>query len=168
MNNLSFPSITTQVLYLAMVFILLVIPRALQKYRLPAPLTCFAIGMITVLWISDFSNDDTLSFLAALGISSLFLFAGLEVDLHDLKKGFWPLLNHLFIRCLVIAGFTWVGMHYLHFSMQISGLLSLALLTPSTGFILESLHGLDLDDNEEFWVKSKAIAGELLALLLLF
>lgn len=168
MNNLSFPSITTQVLYLAMVFILLVIPRALQKYRLPAPLTCFAIGMFTVIWISDYSNDNTLSFLAALGISSLFLFAGLEVDLGELKKGFWPLMNHLLIRCLVIAGFTWAGMHYLDFSMQISGLLALALLTPSTGFILESLHGIDLDDNEEFWVKSKAIAGELLALLLLF
>lgn len=168
MNNLSFPSITTQVLYLAMVFILLVIPRALQKYRLPAPLSCFAIGMFTVIWIADYSHDDTLSFLAALGISSLFLFAGLEVDLRELKKGFWPLMNHLLIRCLVIAGFTWVGMHYLDFSMQISGLLALALLTPSTGFILESLHGIDLDDNEEFWVKSKAIAGELLALLLLF
>lgn len=168
MNNLSFPSITTQVLYLAMVFILLVIPRALQKYRLPAPLSCFAIGMFTIIWIADYSHDDTLSFLAALGISSLFLFAGLEVDLRELKKGFWPLMNHLLIRCLVIAGFTWVGMHYLDFSMQISGLLALALLTPSTGFILESLHGIDLDDNEEFWVKSKAIAGELLALLLLF
>lgn len=168
MNNLSFPSVTEQVLYLLIVFILLVIPRALQKYRLPAPLTCFAIGMMTVIWVSDYSHDSTLSFLAALGISSLFLFAGLEVDLHDLKKGFWPLINHLFIRCLVIAGFTWVGMHYLHFSLQISGLIALALLTPSTGFILESLHALDLDENEEFWVKSKAIAGELLALLLLF
>lgn len=168
MNNLSFPSITEQVLYLAIVFILLVIPRALQKYRLPAPLTCFAIGMMTVLWVSDYSHDSTLSFLAALGISSLFLFAGLEVDLNDLKKGFWPLIKHLLIRCLVIAGFTWTGMHYLNLSLQVSGLIALALLTPSTGFILESLHALDLDENEEFWVKSKAIAGELLALLLLF
>ena len=59
-------------------------------------------------------------------------------------------------------------MSYFDFSLQISGLIALALLTPSTGFILESLSGIDLDKNEEFWVKSKAIAGELLALLLLF
>ena len=168
MNNLSISDITQPVLYLAIVFILLVIPRALQKYRLPAPLTCFALGMITVFGIADYSHDTTLSFLAALGISSLFLFAGLEVDMHDLKKGFWPLLSHLFIRCLVIIGFTWIGMHYLQYSLQVAGLIALALLTPSTGFILESLSGLDIDDDKIFWVKSKAIAGELLALLLLF
>ena len=124
--------------------------------------------MVTVFYVADYSQDTTLSFLAALGISSLFLFAGLEVDMHELKKGFWPLLNHLIVRCLAIFGFTWVGISYFHFSFQVSGLIALALLTPSTGFILESLHGLGLDENEEFWVKSKAIAGELLALLLLF
>lgn len=168
MNDFSFASISDQVLYLSIVFILLVFPRAMQKYNIPAPLTCFALGMVTVFGIADYSHDTTLSFLAALGISSLFLFAGLEVDIQELKKGFWPLLNHLFIRCLAIAGFTWVGINYFDFSLQISGLIALALLTPSTGFILESLSGLDLDKNEEFWVKSKAIAGELLALLLLF
>ena len=168
MNDIALSDISSQVLYLSMVFILLVIPRALQKYRIPAPLSCFALGMITLFAIADYSHDTTLSFLGALGISSLFLFAGLEVDIKELKKGFWPLVNHLFVRCIVIFGFTWVGMHYFHFSMQVAGLIALALLTPSTGFILESLHGLGLDENEEFWVKSKSIAGELLALLLLF
>jgi Kef-type K+ transport system membrane component KefB len=147
---------------------LLVFPRALQKYRIPAPLTCFVLGMYTVLGVADYSQDTTLSFLAALGISSLFLFAGLEVDLHELKKGFWPLLQHLFVRCLAILGFTLVGVSYFNFSVQVSGLIALALLTPSTGFILESLANLGLDEQERFWVKSKAIAGELLALLLLF
>lgn len=168
MNGYSLESITSQVLYLAIVFILLVFPRALQKYRIPAPLTCFVLGMVTVFGIADYSHDATLSFLAALGISSLFLFAGLEVDFHDLKKGFWPLLSHLFARCIGIFGFTWLGINFLNFNIQVSGLIALALLTPSTGFILESLSGLGLDDNEKFWVKSKAIAGELLALLLLF
>ncbi|MFW5432163.1 MAG: cation:proton antiporter [Methylophilaceae bacterium] len=168
MTDFSLPDLPEQVIYLAIVFILLVFPRALQKFRIPAPITCFALGMITVFGIADYSHDITLSFLAALGISSLFLFAGLEVDMHDLKKGFWPLLSHLFIRCLVIFGFTWLGMHYLQYSVQVAGLIALALLTPSTGFILESISALDLDDNEIFWVKSKAIAGELLALLLLF
>ncbi len=168
MTNLTFPNITEQVIYLAIVFVLLVFPRALQKYNIPAPLSCFAIGMATVFGIADYSHDTTLGFLAALGISSLFLFAGLEVDLHDLKKGFWPLLSHLFISCLMIAGFTWVGMNFFDFTIQISGLIALAVLTPSTGFILESLSNINLDENEIFWVKSKAIAGELLALLLLF
>lgn len=88
MNEFSFASISDQVLYLSIVFILLVFPRALQKYNIPAPLTCFALGMITVFGIADYSHDTTLSFLAALGISSLFLFAGLEVDIQELKKVF--------------------------------------------------------------------------------
>ncbi|MBO7941939.1 hypothetical protein JTP77_039500, partial [Streptomyces sp. S9] len=46
--------------------------------------------------------------------------------------------------------------------------LALALLTPSTGFILDSLARLGLDEEERFWVTSKAIAGELLALVALF
>ena len=168
MSDISLSALSSQVLYLAIVFILLVFPRALQKYRIPAPLTCFALGMITVFAVADYSNDTTLSFLAALGISSLFLFAGLEVNMQELRKGFWPLLNHLFVRCLAISGFTWVGIYYFDLSIQVSGLVSLALLTPSTGFILESISGLDLTESEAFWVKSKSIAGELLALLLLF
>lgn len=168
MSDISLSALSSQVLYLAIVFILLVFPRALQKYRIPAPLTCFALGMITVFAVADYSNDTTLSFLAALGISSLFLFAGLEVNMQELRKGFWPLLNHLFVRCLAISGFTWVGIYYFDLSIQVSGLVALALLTPSTGFILESISGLDLTESEAFWVKSKSIAGELLALLLLF
>lgn len=168
MSDISLSALSSQVLYLAIVFILLVFPRALQKYRIPAPLTCFALGMVTVFAVADYSNDTTLSFLAALGISSLFLFAGLEVNMQELRKGFWPLLNHLFVRCLAISGFTWVSIYYFDLSIQVSGLVALALLTPSTGFILESISGLDLTESEAFWVKSKSIAGELLALLLLF
>jgi Kef-type K+ transport system membrane component KefB len=168
MVDFSLSAISSQVLYLTIVFMLLVFPRALQKYNIPAPLTCFALGMVVILAIADYSNDTTLDFLSALGISSLFLFAGLEVNLKELKKGFWPLLKHLFFRCLAIFSFTWIGISYFEFSMQASGLIALALLTPSTGFILESLTGLNLDEKEKFWVKSKAIAGELLALLLLF
>jgi Kef-type K+ transport system membrane component KefB len=49
-----------------------------------------------------------------------------------------------------------------------SALVALALLTPSTGFILDSLDGFGLDRDQAYWVKTKAIATELLALLLLF
>ncbi|HET9513467.1 MAG TPA: cation:proton antiporter, partial [Gemmatimonadales bacterium] len=46
--------------------------------------------------------------------------------------------------------------------------ISLALLTPSTGFILDSLPSLRLQQQTAFWVRSKAIATELLALAILF
>jgi hypothetical protein len=39
------------------VFGLLVIPRALQRFRLPAPLTCFAFGIIVAGFFKPLVND---------------------------------------------------------------------------------------------------------------
>jgi Kef-type K+ transport system membrane component KefB len=160
--------ISSQIIYLAVIFILLVFPKALQRYRIPAPLTCFALGILTALYTNEYTHNQTLTLLATLGISSLFLFAGLEVDLNKLKQESKLLISHLFVRCFTLILCTWVCSSYLGYTWQVSGLIALALLTPSTGFILESLSSLGLDANEKSWVSNKAIAGELLALLLLF
>jgi Kef-type K+ transport system membrane component KefB len=45
---------------------------------------------------------------------------------------------------------------------------ALALLTPSAGFILESLDRLGVSERERFWIRSKAVASELVALGVLF
>src|SRR3546814_34108 len=82
--------------------------------------------------------------------------------------GLWPLLTHLAVRIVTLAGVAWLAWHYLDLGWQASALLALALLTPSTGFILDTLERLGLDEEERFWVTSKAIAGELLALAALF
>lgn len=160
--------VTSQLIYLGVIFTLLVIPRALQRFRIPAPLTCFALGIIISIVGAEYSHDPTLGLLATLGISSLFLFAGLEVDVHALKKGMWLLLGHLLVRCLTLIGCVWLGTTYFEFSWQVAALLALATFTPSTGFILESLPNMGLNEDEKFWVTNMAIAGELLALLLLF
>ena len=162
------PSLADNVAYLALVFSLIVIPRILQRFRLPAPITSFGLGILATAVMGTGIRDTTLSVLATLGISSLFLFAGLEVDLKALRKGLWPLLSHLAVRSCTIAAATYLGMRYGGFSWNVSALLALAVLTPSTGFILESLPGLGLDDEERFWVTIKAIGGEILALAALF
>ncbi len=161
-------NVTSQLIYLTVIFTLLVIPRVLQRFRIPAPLTCFALGISISIVGVEYANDPTLALLATLGISSLFLFAGLEVNIHDLRKGIWLLLGHLFVRCIILAACVWIGTSYFEFSWQVAALLALAALTPSTGFILESLPNMGLNEDEKFWVTNKAIAGELLALLLLF
>ena len=161
-------NVTSQLIYLTVIFTLLVIPRALQRFRIPAPLTCFALGISISIVGVEYANDPTLALLATLGISSLFLFAGLEVNIHDLRKGIWLLLGHLFVRCIILAACVWIGTSYFEFSWQVAALLALTALTPSTGFILESLPNMGLNEDEKFWVTNKAIAGELLALLLLF
>ena len=156
------------VIYLLLIFALLVIPRAVQRFSVPAPLTCLLFGIGAVLWLGDGAHDAVVNLLAILGISSLFLFAGLEVDLAQLRKGLWPLLLHLLIRSATLMGVAWLAWHYAGLSWQAAGLLALALLTPSTGFIMDSLAQLGLNEEERFWVTSKAIAGELLALVAMF
>ncbi|MDP3084447.1 MAG: cation:proton antiporter [Rubrivivax sp.] len=160
--------IHTELAFVVLIFALLVAPRALQRFLIPAPLTCFAFGMVAVLLLGASPESDTLALLATLGISSLFRFAGLEVDGKALRRGLGPLLGHLALRTCTLSALAWLVMQWVDLSWQAAALLALALLTPSTGFILESLSRLGLNESERFWVTTKAIGGELLALAVLF
>ena len=162
------PPMTREIAFLLLIFGLMVIPRALQRFRLPAPLTSFGLGMVATIFLGSFQRDETLALLATLGISSLFLFAGLEIDLDDLRRGKWPLLGHLFVRSLTLAAVAYGAMYFFGFGWQVGALLALALLTPSTGFILDTLSGLGLKEEERYWVTIKAVGGEVLALVVLF
>ncbi|MBU6259904.1 MAG: cation:proton antiporter [Burkholderiales bacterium] len=159
---------TSELGTIALIFGLLVVPRALQRYLLPAPLSCIALGLLASFLISHDAPLDTLALLSTLGISSLFLFAGLEVDLALLRQGLGALLTHLVVRSVTLGALAWAAQRWLGMPAQAAILLALALLTPSTGFILESLASLGLDERERFWVTSKAVGGELMALVLLF
>ena len=161
-------NLTRELAYLILIFGLMVIPRVLQRFRIPAPISSFGLGMAATLFLGSFSQDVTLSLLATLGISSLFLFAGLEVDIEDFYRSKWPLMWHLFLRLLVLVAFVHLGMYFFNYSWQISALLALAILTPSTGFILDTLSTLEINDDERYWIRMKAISGELFALLALF
>ena len=116
------PAITNEFVYLLLIFGLLVIPRALQRFRIPAPLTSFAVGMVAAVFLVGFSQDATLALLSALGISSLFLFAGLEVQMEDLRRGMWPLLTHLVARALSLSATAYLGITYLELSWQVATL----------------------------------------------
>ncbi len=160
--------VTREVAYLLLIVGLMVIPRALQRWRVPAPLTSFGLGMIAALFFASASTDPTLALLATLGIASLFLFAGLEIEPDDLRRGRWPLLGHLAVRSATLAAVMTAAMRGFGFEWQAAALLALALLTPSTGFIIDTLPALGLDERERYWVRIKAISGEILALVVLF
>jgi Kef-type K+ transport system membrane component KefB len=162
------PAISHEVAFLLLIFALMVVPRAIQRFRIPAPLTSFGLGMAAAIFLAGFSGDTTLSLFATLGISSLFLFAGLEIDLQDFRRGKWPLLWHLAIRSIVLTAVTFLLMRFFGFTWQVAVLLGLAVLTPSTGFILDTLPMLDIDAKERYWVSMKAVSGELFALIVLF
>jgi Kef-type K+ transport system membrane component KefB len=156
----------TTFIYLAVVFGLLVVPRALQRFRLPAPLTCFAFGIIVAGFFKPLVNDSVISYLATLGIASLFLFAGLEVDLAELRRQLPSLAGHFAVRGLVLVGCARIAAIYLHLGWQVDWLFALALLTPSTGFILDMLPHSGLDHREQTEVALHAVAGEVTAIFL--
>jgi Kef-type K+ transport system membrane component KefB len=156
----------TTVIYLAVVFGLLVIPRALQRFRIPAPLTCFAFGIIAAGFFKPLIHDSVITSLATLGIAALFLFAGLEVDLAELRKQLPSLAAHFAVRGLVLVTCARVAALCFHLGWQVDWLLALAVLTPSTGFILDMLPHSGLDHLEQSEVALHAVAGEVTAVFL--
>lgn len=157
-----------EVAYVGLLFVLFVVPRVFQRWRLPGAVTCVALGAVSGMGFDLFARDGTLSLLAALGIIALFLFAGLDVDLHELRKHWRVLTEHLVVRLVLLAAVTWLARRFLDADVRAAALVALALLTPSTGFILDSLDVLGITIEERFWIRSKAIATEFLALGVMF
>lgn len=154
--------------YVMLLFALFVVPRILQRYRLPTAVTSVTLGMVAGIGLGLFVHDRTVALLATLGIVSLFLFAGLEVDFGELRREAPVLIQHIALGVAALVAVA-IAVHWaLDLAWRPAMLVALALLTPSTGFILDSLASLHLTDVERFWIKSKAVARELVALAVLF
>ena len=167
-NPLADPEFRHELVYVGLIFGLFVLPRFLQRYRIPSAITSFLLGAVVALGFNALTSDNTIHLLATFGIVGLFLFAGLEVDLPELRRGSGVLIQHLLGRLVLVAAAAWAAMLLFNLELRPACLVALAILTPSTGFILGSLDTFGLSDEERFWVKSKAIGSELLALVLLF
>jgi Kef-type K+ transport system membrane component KefB len=160
--------LSREVQYVALLFALFVVPRLLIRYRLPTAVTSLALGAAAGLGFNWFHDDTTLQLLSGLGIVALFLFAGLDVTFEELQRERGIVAQHLLILGLMLALATWAAIVSLHLPLRPAILVALALLTPSTGFILDSLRSLPITERERFWIRSKAVAAEMLALGVLF
>jgi Kef-type K+ transport system membrane component KefB len=156
-----------ELLHLTLVCALLILPKALQRLRIPSQLTSFVMGLLVVL-MHPIAGSGLVQSAAVLGISSLFLHAGLEVDFDHLRREFVRLGTFAVLRLASIAGLAWLIAHYLSMAWQPATLLAMAVLTSSTGFILDSLHRFVIADKEQAAIANEAIVGELLALALMF
>lgn len=162
------PAIPAEFDYVVLLFALFVVPRFLQRYGLPTAITNLALGALAGMGLSLFAYDRTVALLSTLGIVSLFLFAGLEVTFSELRREATVLLQHIALGVAALLGVALGVFWALDLPWRPAMLVSLALLTPSTGFILDSLASLKLTDQERFWTKSKAVGSELVALGVLF
>jgi Kef-type K+ transport system membrane component KefB len=162
------PYLPTDVAYIVLLFLLFVLPRFLQRFGIPSALTALGFGALAGLGLGVSHGDQTIRMLATLGIVSLFLFAGLDVELAELRRERKILVEHVVVRVLMLLPTAFVCEWVFGIDRRAGFLTALALLTPSTGFILDSLAGWGLSTQERFWIRSKAIATELVALAVMF
>ena len=156
-----------EAVYGLLVLGLFIVPRILQRFRLPAAIVTLGLGAGAGMGFGLFGHDTTIQLFSTLGIVALFLFAGLEVDFHELRDGVWVLAQHVVIQLVLLGVGSFACATVFGLPTRPAMLYALALLTPSTGFILDSLPSFGLDKSGEFWVKSKAIATEVVALVIL-
>lgn len=154
--------------YIVLLFCLIVLPRMLVRWKVPTAITSLVLGGAIGVPFGFFQDDATVQLLATLGISGLFLFAGLEVDFGLLVARRRVLLQHLALRLIVLPTLAFGLVEGLGLDWRVALLVVLALVTPSAGFILDSLSALPIDDDQRAWVRSKTIATELVSLLVLF
>ena len=154
--------------YLILFSTVIILPKFLIRFRIPVGISCLFLGIATSFGLGWFENDQLLLMLSRLGITSLFLFAGMEVDIEELKQDKGTLGKHLVKNTLLIFA-TGLGLTYVFgLDYRPALILALGLMTPSAGFILNSLKNYKFTEAEEYWIRSKAISKEIVAILLLF
>lgn len=153
--------------FIILLFVLFVIPKALQRYRIPAAITSLILGAVASN-TGLIEGSLALQLLSTFGIVSLFLFAGLEIQAEELRRGARTLVQHVVLWSFLVLATAWAAYGFLGLGWRPAALIAIALMTPSTGFILSSLASFGLRPEEQFAVKSKAVGSELLALAVLF
>lgn len=158
----------TEVQYLLLFTILLILPKLLLRFQIPIGISSIFLGIGAGLGLGWFQGDDFLLMLSRLGITSLFLFAGFEVEYAELKQNWKELL----LGVTQMISITLIVAFAIHFFFSIgfrpATLIALGIMTPSTGFILNSLKNYGFSERQEYWIRSKAISKEISAILLLF
>lgn len=159
---------TSDLQYFILIAAILLIPKVLMRYGVPSGITAICLGVATGMGVEWFEGSQTLYILSTLGITSLFLFAGMEVEVPVLRKNYKFLLKSIGLSLFLIMITTVAIDYYFRLGTKASIVLALGLTTPSTGFILSSVHGYDLTNEVKDWIRNKSIAAEIVAILILF
>ncbi|MDK9699176.1 MAG: cation:proton antiporter [bacterium] len=157
-----------EVQYTLLLFSLFVIPKWLQRYRIPSAITSLLLGLLAGVVFHLFPSDTTIDLLATFGIVAMFLFAGLEMDFVLIRRHWQPLAYHLGFQLLVMAILVWLGWLVFGLAIRPGIIFAMAIVTPSAGFIFDSLATLKVSATEREWIKSTVLATELMTLWLLF
>lgn len=147
--------------------LLFFVPKVVNsKTKIPDALTEVVIGIILGIAIpSYFFIDDMITILATIGIVTLFVFSGMDVDTNFIAKNKKFFFEHILLHILIFCLIGYAIQYYLQSSLQIALLISLALTTPSASFILSSIKTIEKESKQ--WIESKALAGEITGIILM-
>ena len=158
--------------YVVLLFGLFVIPRILQRNRIPRAITCFGLGLVTALVVTSLTpfetHDMAIELMGTLGIVSLFLFAGLEVDTRVIRDHGRVFATYFAVGLAGLCLMALLVGTIFDVSTPTAALIALAVLTPSAGFILESLDSHAGSAKEKFWIRTTVISTEIVALAVMF
>lgn len=163
-------SLSKDLEYLIAFTVVLILSKILLRFKIPSGVTSLITGFIYSYFDPSFAEDSNklFSFLAMIGITSLFLFAGLEVETKDYKKNKRYFGKYLIIYSIALISIGFIFQVLFGFGIRTSLLFSLGIFTPSAGFILSSMRSYDIKESDEYWVKSKAIGKEIISIILMF
>ena len=134
--------------------------------KIPDALTELLIGIILGITIpSFFFIDDMITILATIGIVTLFVFSGMDVDTNFIVKNKKFFTEHIILHLIIFLAVGLAVQLYMQLSLQIAFLISLALTTPSASFILSSVKTVEKERKQ--WIESKALAGEITGITLM-
>jgi Kef-type K+ transport system membrane component KefB len=152
------------VVYVLLFAVLLLVPRIVQRLRIPGAVTAFVLGAAAGPGAGLFAGDPVVGLLGTLGIVSIFLLAGLDVDLDLLRFDARRTLQHVVVRGALVALTASVLVGATEIDGRAAVVAALALLTPSGGFILDSLPALGLFADELKLIRNKVVATQVLSL----
>ena len=92
----------------------------------------------------------------------------MEVNTSELRENKSYLTRYLGKTFAILIGIALTMAYFLSFPIQDSFILALGIATPSAGFIINSLKNFNLQNDQEYWIKSKAISKEIISIILLF
>ena len=116
-----------------------------------------------------FVHDATVELLSTFGIVSLFLFAGLDAEVDELRREARVLVEHLLIRLRAAWGVAWAVVAPPR-PLTAAGGARGARPAHALGGLHPRVRGPAgrVSERERFWIRSKAVASELVALGVLF
>lgn len=153
--------------FLLLLTFLFFFPRLIHSaYKIPAPITELFIGIaVALIAPSFFTGSEMVAVLSTIGIITLFVFAGLEADVTFLEQKKRVFIENILIQLALFAFMGFIINKLFGYSMQVSLLISIAIITPSASFILATIH--DLHINDKRWIEAKALSTEIIGIVLM-